>query len=760
MSGRPVGTLRVVAHLARVSTRRWINRYLARFRKKAKGRTGTARSSGRSIPILIIFGALMLFQSMNLSSMLVSRLSNGITEYHGGEDDVRPHFGLGPSTDAWPAAEHAPALEAAMGLVLTVFAGALVFMGLGSGNQELAQPGWTLEWLFTFPVSTRGLFLAKIGEYTFTNVLGWFVLLPLLFVLYWDSGWGWWAVPLGLAGAAYVNGIVASIRVLAETWLRKRLSLHRVKNVQALCTIVGMVLFFAVLGFAFSHDLPAGYFRVLDAAPAAFLWLPTSVPVLLCHTGAGAVAMLLFAALFLYGTIAMTARLVSDGLVTASGPYQGVRGRAAAASKKSAFKGILGKELLLLLRDRNFLVQTLVIPAFIIGFQAYINPRLFRGSGAVVAFGIGAYVSMFGSFSVLVSERQCLWLLFTFPQPLWRLLRRKVLLWACSAELYALAVLALAWRPETLDAATMLTPLLALFGVFLYAFIAAGMGVLGTDPFEQEGIRRVAPEWTFLFMAVASVFGHALVIDSIWQKLVLVTLTVLLAYAIWEKVRERLPLLLDPTQRPPRDLSLSDGLIATLIFFEIQLIAALAGAPLVVAYLLAGVLTVLLALFVLWRLKVPSLASKLGLRSGPRLGRALALGVAFGGVAALFGMAYLYAVDLIEPLREMKEEALRLSEAAGGISWSVVALAIFGAPLFEEFLFRGMVFRGLRRTINPTLSVLGSALVFAIVHPPLSFVPVFVLGVAAAFSFERTRLLWAPIAAHMTYNAVVFLTQA
>ena len=140
--GRPVGTLRVVAHLARVSTRRWINRYLARFRKKAKGRTGTARSSGRSIPILIIFGALMLFQSMNLSSMLVSRLSNGITEYHGSEDDPRLYLSLGPSTEAWPAAEHVPALEVAMGLVLTVFVGALVFMGLGSGNQELSQPGW------------------------------------------------------------------------------------------------------------------------------------------------------------------------------------------------------------------------------------------------------------------------------------------------------------------------------------------------------------------------------------------------------------------------------------------------------------------------------------------------------------------------------------------------------------------------------------------------------------------------------------------
>ena len=105
MTGRPVGALRVVAHLTRVSARRWVNRYLARLRKKKKGRTGTARSSGRSIPILIIFGGLLLFQSMSLSSMLVGRLSNGIAEYHGRDDDEHPYFGLGPSTEAWPAAQ-------------------------------------------------------------------------------------------------------------------------------------------------------------------------------------------------------------------------------------------------------------------------------------------------------------------------------------------------------------------------------------------------------------------------------------------------------------------------------------------------------------------------------------------------------------------------------------------------------------------------------------------------------------------------------
>ena len=58
------------------------------------------------------------------------------------------------------------------------------------------------------------------------------------------------------------------------------------------------------------------------------------------------------------------------------------------------------------------------------------------------------------------------------------------------------------------------------------------------------------------------------------------------------------------------------------------------------------------------------------------------------------------------------------------------------------------------------LALLGSAAVFAVIHPPVSFLPVFVLGVVAAIAFERTRLLWAPIAAHAVYNASLVIWPA
>ena len=79
------------------------------------------------------------------------------------------------------------------------------------------------------------------------------------------------------------------------------------------------------------------------------------------------------------------------------------------------------------------------------------------------------------------------------------------------------------------------------------------------------------------------------------------------------------------------------------------------------------------------------------------------------------------------------------------------------APFFEEFIFRGLVYRGLRRSNGVWASALGSAAIFAIVHRPYSFVPVFAVGLICAFVFERTRMLWAPILVHMIYNGAVIL---
>jgi membrane protease YdiL (CAAX protease family) len=79
--------------------------------------------------------------------------------------------------------------------------------------------------------------------------------------------------------------------------------------------------------------------------------------------------------------------------------------------------------------------------------------------------------------------------------------------------------------------------------------------------------------------------------------------------------------------------------------------------------------------------------------------------------------------------------------------------------VFEEFIFRGLVFGGLRGLLGLQASVLASAAIFALVHPPVSVIPVFGLGVATALVYERTRILLGPVVVHAVYNAAIIAYQ-
>jgi membrane protease YdiL (CAAX protease family) len=85
----------------------------------------------------------------------------------------------------------------------------------------------------------------------------------------------------------------------------------------------------------------------------------------------------------------------------------------------------------------------------------------------------------------------------------------------------------------------------------------------------------------------------------------------------------------------------------------------------------------------------------------------------------------------------------------------VFLLAVLLAPLCEEFIFRGLLFGGLRRSAGFVPAMLMSAALFAIVHPPVSMLPVFGLGLCTAFAYERSKGLLAPMLVHAVYNAAV-----
>ena len=100
--------------------------------------------------------------------------------------------------------------------------------------------------------------------------------------------------------------------------------------------------------------------------------------------------------------------------------------------------------------------------------------------------------------------------------------------------------------------------------------------------------------------------------------------------------------------------------------------------------------------------------------------------------------------------------------AWGPMAAVVVTLAatVVLAPVFEEIIFRGLLYGSLRARFGVAPSIIVSALIFAIAHGygAAGFASVFFSGALWAWSYERTRSVLPAIAAHMANNASVGIT--
>jgi len=128
--------------------------------------------------------------------------------------------------------------------------------------------------------------------------------------------------------------------------------------------------------------------------------------------------------------------------------------------------------------------------------------------------------------------------------------------------------------------------------------------------------------------------------------------------------------------------------------------------------------------------------------------------------AAIGGSLILWAYLLGNAWFDLFTREMALSRASFA-RWPLAlpALAIVAAPLFEEYIFRGLIFGGLRRSRGFLFSAAASAAIFAVVHPTASVAPVFVLGLLAAFAYERSGSLAAPVIVHAAYNAAAVAAQ-
>lgn len=703
----------------------------------------------------------------------------GLSAFRVARQDQHPLGGNG----LWPSSDHVDVLITVLAAGFLWLGLCLVFVNLGSGNQDLGKVEWGMEWLFGFPLSARAMFAAKLAEYAVINPFVWFMAFPLCTAIYHAAGLALpLAVLLGMVMTLLLSVTVAAIRLVAETWLRILLPLHHLKNLQAFCTVAGLLMMIGLFWMAFSAKLPDVAVRWAEMLPAGLTWTPFTLPARMSLFDPASVIVLIIYALALpWLTVSICARAVRGGVVVAGGAYQGKRrsaGTSISGSGGGRLRGIIAKDVTLLLRDRNFLVQTLVVPVLIVGMQLVVNPHMLSGiignyhHAATFAFMLGAYVLMASAFAVLAIEGPALWMLYTFPRDLTRMLLDKTLVWCVCAMLYTAVVLVVAALSNPrLDIGALGDAAVALAGVGIYAFIAAGIGALGTDPQAAEVRRKISPGSTYLFMLLASLFAYAIYNPSLWGRVVQLILSGVLAYALWQTLRDRLPYLLDPVDRPPPQVGFADGMYAVLAFFVIQGVVMLAmmaaqapvGAALAVAFVIAGLLVGGGMMLALWRRGVPDLLRAVGLRRqrtdlrGGLVG-GFALGVGAGVVAAGVALIYLHLIDLVPGLRELRDQAALVPIDADVVWWFAI-LAVVAAPVCEEFIFRGLVFRGLRRSLPLGWAACFSAAIFACVHSPLAAAPVFVVGLLAALIFEISGWLVAPMIAHFTYNLIMVMVQ-
>ena len=82
-------------------------------------------------------------------------------------------------------------------------------------------------------------------------------------------------------------------------------------------------------------------------------------------------------------------------------------------------------------------------------------------------------------------------------------------------------------------------------------------------------------------------------------------------------------------------------------------------------------------------------------------------------------------------------------------------MAVCFAPFAEEYLFRGLLYRALDHEWDGWQAMAASAGFFAIYHPPISWLPVALVGLFNAWLFKRSGWLVPCVFVHAIYNAII-----
>lgn len=662
-------------------------------------------------------------------------------------------------------------------LVISGWMTMMIFQGEGLelDVQRVRHPMW--EWLMSHPIKPVAAFSAEMLTPAVSNPL------------YFTSPVFWWVLFGGIYGgavgflAAVIVGIpfafaASALNKALEISLMLRLSTRNRGAVLGLMSWLGYVSLvggmFLFSSFSIHLRLIAWLDRILPDLPE---W-PLRILLFGWGESASAAGAILSGALLSVGTVLIASYFawwgMRKGLQSVGGLPGGVVRRSAKPGWISRYP-LYRKELLWFWRDKGAVVQVILIPLTIGAVQAFHLRGL--ASLAVSDWNIWCgFAVICGTYFLLVlgprslaSEGAALWISLTWPSGLEALLKAKARLWWIVSSAVVGLILAPAFFlfPEDLWRIAIVA-----LGWVIFSFSLAEKSVaLVTAPTSSGDIEPPPRSRQWAVMIGTLAFGVGVMTKNWHVAVIGVVFSSLTAAAIWQNLRARLPHLFDPwTEKLPPAPTVMHAVIAIALISEavgigtVMLVLLLESDQIwfarSMAYGLVGALAwASMHQFLerrdvdpesIWTWSRPDREVAKG-RFSPE---GLALGAALGGIGAL----YVEVLKWLPFTKGVLGEAVSMANASSVEFFFFAILAVALAPFAEEYLFRGLLFRALDREWGTTKALIGSSAFFAIYHPPLSWFPVFLLGLLCGWLFRRKGRLWAPILAHMAYNTVIVFT--
>lgn len=374
-----------------------------------------------------------------------------------------------------------------------------------------------------------------------------------------------WAFGLSMGLVLILQALLAAPRLTVDLWLRQRWPSARVRTWRGISGILGaglLVLSMQALSMDqfWAARVVINYGEFLDFTPAGF-----ALSTLILHEQD---SRLRYAWLLLTLVLLMHAVCYTIAARILLKPWRGFQGWSLpSAYQQKSRSGLMlilwqklhpltRRDLILLARDRHFLLQMLVAPIIVAiipqGLPLHDPAWVF-----LMAFGSGLFFLWSAVLHILPMEGRSLWMLFTWPQSLAQFLWRRLRVLLALAGCFAVLVLTLGWFRSDWDAGlgdlwrlAYLAMGLVGFGLWLTA-----LAVLTFEPEAEYGGERPRLLLHYGMLIPGALYGWLFLRPEGYASLVSLMILAVIAGFFWWRMMRMLPLLLDRPLSPKKNLA-------------------------------------------------------------------------------------------------------------------------------------------------------------------------------------------------------------